>query len=398
MPIQSRKRLPLIALALLLVYHAVAALNSHNYKCPFTWKEDALEIRRGEKRFALVNTPVTHQGLAPLFPDWSSVAISRPGFILRYLLRDLREDVYVGRPQPHRRIYLREEIRAQYPWSDSLFEETYANQLRGLIRSAEGHRLEFLVLPIPPKMSVERDEFGEVLPPSNTWEKHPPGVEDFAANYRRILDLDRDRFVDIFGTYRDYRSKHGAADIYMPTDSHWSSLGVGLAAQSVLRHLKNHRYPDIAIPELKIVGHDEQPTEGDIVRLLSIPKMFSRRFPEFGWHETYYDFDLPAAPANARRVVLIGTSYSHYLADTTRGLAALIGKALGRVPVTASSALGGRLIGSLKDLNERGFKLRSDDLVLFEFATRQPWQADESLPALPPLENSPPRSITSETF
>jgi hypothetical protein len=234
-----------------------------------------------------------------------------------------------------------------------------------------------LLVPVPTKLSVTlavdpsvRSQVAGISPPSRAVRRSAAAYDGHATAeaYDRFVTAFRDaEGVDVVPLHRLLVARAMDPDqpVFSYEDTHWTSLGLNLAAAEVLRVWRGKQ-----AESLKRIGQwPDDP--GDLQRMLALPDR-----PWFRTHPMVEDvYELRAAPQSATcpgRVFLLGTSYSSHRGQT---LAGLLSQASG-CQVTDVSRWGEPAVVSLRALSEDyGAHLR-DAVVIWELPFRDlvaPW-------------------------
>ncbi len=228
-----------------------------------------------------------------------------------------------------------------------------------------------LLVPVPTKLSVSlavdpsiRPQVEGMAPPSRTMRRPPTAYDGHATAeaYDRFVATFRDaEGVDVVALHRLLVARAMDPDqpVFCYEDTHWTSLGLNLAAAEILQVWRGRQTVSLE----KIGQWPDDP--GDLQRMLALPDR-----PWFRAHPAVEDvYELRAAPQRATcpsRVFLLGTSYSSHRGQT---LADLLSEASG-CQVTDVSRVGEPPVASLRSLSaEHGTELK-DTLVIWEFPFR----------------------------
>jgi hypothetical protein len=315
-------------------------------------------------------------------------AMRRPNFfmrlggLVRYLAHSTPPSVIFGVDHPNQWLFLRQELEFQCRRSPEYIELYYLRPLREFLSVLDRHGIEVVVVPIPTKLSIYRDNGPRVLPTENIFRTQPPCAEDPDANYQQIVNFDP-RVVDVMAAYRSAKRLFPNTLLYWPTDSHWTSAGTIVAAGAVLQKLKSRGWP-IAMPTPRYVGPRDLGSGADLIESFKLPKFFIAREPAFRFGDIVYAWQepLPTTPREPPpgRLILAGTSYSERFQSWKFSFGKLIAEPLHRELIRPDGASGGRAITALQNLNQAGVQLRRGDILVIEFSVRQPWKPGEYLP------------------
>ncbi len=371
-----------ILLGLTAVLYHVYNFRHGAFLRPFAgWSRFEVEASFGGESFAL---PLLTRGDAPEARDAASKRIGEAGYVMAYEAGRLPAFIFSGRKDPLHRLYLRDEIRFQFEAARALVEKGFTPRIRAFIESLEKRGVTVIVLPVPTKIAIDRDRLPRALPQDSLWEgKSPRGKEDPYAVYKAYVDAAPEHVVDLHRAYVEYHQLFKSAEIYVPSDTHWSSLGIALAVSEVIKKLKALGW-SVREPTIRYVYSSPAVAKFDLLAALELPESYLSTAPQLGWREPMYDVPPVTDSSSAHKVVVAGSCYAIRLAETdgnepAYGLGAVLGRALGMVSaetnlanVPAAEPLA-RLVAS-HWLLERG------DLLVWEFAAKTPPGESEELP------------------
>ncbi len=303
----------------------------------------------------------------------SLTKIKEYGYVLRYVLGQYPSFTMVGDRLPYQRFYLREDVCPCYKKQREMNRQSRA-VMSGLISSLQKKGVTVVILPIPSKVAVERAHISKRLPSCVLWGSLADSAElleeDATANYEELVAADPAHVVNLNAVYEQWLRAHPDDYLYVPSDSHWSSLGIALAAKAVVDKLGG------AEPAMTLVK--PVATQGEFIGYLQLPSFFVKRSPELQWQEPLHT--LSASRGGTRgRVLVFGTSYAERLKETEWGLGSLLGKTLGREVVDLSFH-GAGPIGSFIEFQKKGLQYKKGDIVVWEFPVRHPPSAAERIP------------------
>jgi SGNH hydrolase-like domain, acetyltransferase AlgX len=232
--------------------------------------------------------------------------------------------------------------------------------------AAQGIRL--VVMPAPNKESVYPDRLTSGV---------QPGCGVLAPRTQDLLDRLRAanvEVIDLFKAFAQARRQSGsAASLYLAQDTHWSPLGVELAAQAAARRLL-----ELGWVQPGQIDYRERPAPvrrlGDIVRMMQVPLIERRVKPETApclqvvRHETGALYkDGPEA-----KVLVLGDSFMRiYQQDepTAAGFIAHLAKEL-KQPLMSLVNDGGGATLVRQELRARPVFLKNKKVVVWEFVER----------------------------
>ncbi len=303
--------------------------------------------------------------------DASSRFISDWGHIGRYLLGQVHDRILKGRPSEFEHIYYREELPFLFNGLDSPIELAVVEQMRRFSANLTSQGAHVLWVPVPTKLALELDQIASPLPPESPWgathlsravrQAQPRPYEI----YRKWVERSDGFAVDLAKVFSDSRLRRREDLLYVPYDNHWSSFGIGVAAQAIAEKLRQ-AIPELRIPllnffQLRGVQHDHY-----LLSLLNLPSRFLNISPKFQWNEPLYSTEPPTKATNNGRLILAGTSQSVRLQGTGFSLGESLSRLLHRELIEESVVHGG-LSGGLRKLHAKGVRVRSGDVVVWEF-------------------------------
>lgn len=362
--------------AFLTAYHGFALRRSTNWKPQ--WTAVDLRLDRGDREVG--RWPLWLNRPKPADWDRSARALGTIGYLIRYYAGQLPDFVLEAGRGRAKRFYYRPDLLVQHASAKGSLMDRMVKRVDQSLRELASTGATVVLLPVPTKLSIERDLLGSRLPPPRIWERTETGDgEDSYGVYRVIQEAFPDRTVDLYRVFAQYRRLHPDRDLYIPSDCHWTSLGVALGAVSVLNHLKERR---------RVSGQwspEQVGTYGPnywywMLTTLQIPESTLARLPEFRWIEPLYGLSgpPPTPPKDFRRILLPGTSFSHRLKERGMSLGHLLSGALG-LPVENFSQPRGGTLGSLQEMRRKGIQPGSGDLVVWEFYIKEAGAMDPEI-------------------
>ena len=230
--------------------------------------------------------------------------------------------------------------------------------------------IQLLVMPVPNKESVYPDRLTRYAKPGH-------GV--LAPSTRELLERLRAakvEVIDLFKEFDDARQQGGpgsAVPLYLAQDTHWSPVGVDLAAKAAARRLLELgwarpggvEYTERLVPVRRL---------GDILRMLQVPPLERRLVPETVScaRVVRSDDDKPYKDAAEARILVLGDSFMRiYQQDEpeSAGFIAHLAKELKQPMMTIVNDGGGSTLVR-QELHARPLFLKSKKIVLWEFVER----------------------------
>lgn len=380
---QKTKQLPILtlfAVALAFGYQAINARHSNWVGLQRIWKDSTLEFGSKQKRYAAISIPGENHSTGVDFIDSGTEKMAKLGYLIKFKLGFLLDWLIPSQQGQYASYILRTEIPFQYPGYARVIGDKYKTIIDEFRRQVEGAGAHLVVLPIPTKLSVHREWAPAQLPMHELWKpskltrEELAQAEDATVSYKTIIRGNEDISVDLLGLFREYarRNPSKAPDfeqsLYGLTESHWTSLGISLAAQGVIKNLIARSWP----LELKTpVRKSSRPValDADLITAQQLPKSFVKKHAPFQWTEPLYDWRQKAAAPAGGRLITLGSSYCKQLSKTAYGLPALLQKATGRALVDACLH-GAGFMGSIHELHKKSFQFKKGDLVVWEFPIR----------------------------
>lgn len=319
------------------------------------------------------------------FKDYGSLILSKPGAVARYFTHNTRPDILVGKRGRPTFVFIRQEIPYQYAMTAREMEQHYLGQVRPWLQRLTDHGIASLILPMPTKIATERDRL-RYLPEPDAWRVENRDRPVTAHAYIDAIENSLPRAtINVQKAYADWKRTGSSDPLFLPGDTHWSALGVAIAARAAIEKLRQNGW-DLKAPRVERTDYrsPERAISGDLLAGLLIPKGILERLPEFQWSENFYRLAevTDHCPLRGGRIVLVGTSFSAQRNDTPYGFGPQLAHALHCELIDLNIADGGRALSTLKRMRDQGVTLASQDLVILEFAIRQGWNADEVLPDL----------------
>jgi len=304
--------------------------------------------------------------------DASSRELGELGFILRYKVGQFPYDMFQSpKGKTPRRLFARDASDLIY---SRAIAETKQNalllQMTNLAATLDRAGITLVIVLVPLHIAIERDFMPSgSLPPLHQWnELKDPGPEDPYGVYQAIVDSAPLHILDLYKIYRDFRQANPDSPLYFPGDSHWSSLGITVAAQGVLNFLKQ-RGTEVDVGKVSFEGFGDHESKGQLISFLQLPESYVTSDPDLHWTEPLYilkkDRTLKLAAAGDGRLFVFGTSFTARFNKTGYGFAEMLAAGLGK-KLTAWGNPGGGATQSLRYLQHEGFTLRRGDTVVWE--------------------------------
>lgn len=226
-----------------------------------------------------------------------------------------------------------------------------------------------------------------LMPVPNKDSFYPDRLTSRARNFRGVLAprtrelLDRLRaarieFIDLFDAFAQARQQPSASPeppLYLAQDTHWSPLGMSIAAKAAARRLRELGW---ASPRPVIYREQPAPVKrlGDIIRMLEAPLIERSLAPESiaCTQVVRADSDALYQDAADSEILVLGDSFMRiYQQDEpgSAGFVAHLAKELGR-PVMALVNDGGGSTLVRQELRARPLFLKNKQVVLWEFVER----------------------------
>jgi hypothetical protein len=292
------------------------------------------------------------------------------GHELRYRGGQVASHIAVGTPSPYLRLFYRREVYFQFHAAGDYFRRSIADRLGKLAGSLAEQGVTLVALPIPTKISIERDAFGSTLPaefPFQDW-RTPPSLraekEAPADVYRVLVNAAPGHVADLQSLYTDERKSRPSDPIFIPWDFHWTTRGISLAALSVLDALTAQGF-NVIRPRIKKVGTAEWSANELLLSHFFLPESYKRKLPELQWTEPLEEAQATVDGPRGGRVVVVGTSMARRMRGTPYALGAQLARLLKR-PL-AEAYRDGFGPQALAALEEEHIGLRSGDVLVWEF-------------------------------
>ncbi len=368
-----RSNLLTLSLAgIVLIYHSVSLLNLKEFDFAPKQQVSYIQLRIGEwmsKKWEFPSFGGLNFGESF---DPASTWIKQRGYTFKYLIGQVPGFVVVGKPEKHRQFYLREEICSSYPF---IRKETAQSGiwLARFVAQMKARGVTVIVVPIPTKVAMARGSLPATLPSCLLWavvSNHSRDLEEEAyLNYKAIVDGDVRHILDLYKVYEGRLKANPNDYVFVPSDSHWSSLGISLAAKEVIDHLLGLGW-SIGSPTLNLASSVQ--VFGEFIDYLRIPESYARQSEALQWTEPRYSIEVGSKPKrdpSGGRVIVFGTSHSARIQDSQWGFGKLLAKALSR-ELLDLSFVGAGPIDSFLEFKKAGHKIRREDLLIWEFPMR----------------------------
>ncbi len=371
-------------LTLVVVYLGLNLFNASRFHFPEISIRPTLQIKLSEKPTKEI--PLWSGLSFKRVSDFSSRQLSTLGNLIRFqVFSDVREDIIIGEKTPFKRMYLKEEVFFQYPLSKEWVQTHYLDLLTPFMDKIQKSGATILSVAVPTKISIERRVIRKPLPPPyHPVLEHPSSdtsnlKENAALNYDLLAQGDS-RILALYSALKNAQERNPEKNIFRPMDTHWSSLGIAFAAKAVLERLAPQKSPMVASLNRELPPNFEM----DFFRLLGLNSTILSASKAYTYREPLYgiqadESDAPK-PTKTGRLFLIGSSYSQVLQETPYSFGKLLAKALGKQLIQETDTGDKMARPALKRLQEKNYKLNSNDVVIFEFPFRFPWSDSDPLP------------------
>jgi hypothetical protein len=270
-----------------------------------------------------------------------------------------------------RDIFVKDAVHEQYSRAiEEVKQSTLLKQMKSLAARLEKDGVQLFFLVIPSHLALHRDLLPSgPLPPEDEWsELGDPGPEDAYGVYRAVVDSDPKRILDLFKIYRDYRHAHPNELLYVPPDTHWTSLGIAVAVQGMLG-LLGQRGMQVSLGTIAFDGFAEPTCDFIVLQTMHLPARYCLSNPELYFTEPRYflrhDAKKDPISSNGGRLIVVGTSFTERFQHTGYGFGRMLGAALGKKTITSGKIAGGARQG-LVDLIGSGFTFERGDTVIWE--------------------------------
>lgn len=301
-------------------------------------------------------------------PGIRALAIPMNGLLYLFGERRGADTVFVARSSTRGRVLLftpEMAFERGDPERDPVFVRNVDVVREKIARLREAGVARILLIPVPTKLSVElaadptlRSQAREI--PGEHPAEMPDGHRTADVYERLAASLVASESVGVVSLQRLFTSRAagGADPVFSYEDSHWTSLGLALAAAETVRAWRSVEPPLVKTGRLA-------DAPGDLQLMLALPDRPSFRTHPFD--EDVYELRRQAAPEPCPSAVfLLGTSYSSHRGQT---LAGELGQASG-CPVTDLSVAGEGTVASFGPL----FTAHRDRLrgatIIWEFPFR----------------------------
>lgn len=303
--------------------------------------------------------------------DWGYLVHYRAGRRPPMLLTDSRGATL--------RLYTRDEVPSQFASEAAGPSPGFASALAATVQRFQEHGVYFVLLPVPTKISIERDHLPSVLPPESPWsqERWPTLRRKSGENHPAPLweRTAPGNVVNLTGIYQKEYGK-GRHDLYLPLGTHWTSRGIALAAREVIASLARQGYP-VRAAEVELQQTLNSQFQYDLLNLFGLPLSFIVTRPEFKWAEPIYGLKGPHSGGAGGRIYVAGSCYSGRFRESY-GLGPTLAQYTGRLLVDYSVDFSPAIL-PLRNLAEE-IAFERDDVLVWEFPLRTPPGPQEDLP------------------
>lgn len=344
----------------------------------WTQKEVILEI--GRTKYRLLNVPTRIHPARNGPTDYASQWLRNMGHTLHYLTGRVPDWTFSGERQPLHWLFLREEVPYQFSETVEALKDNYRREIAKLSAYLKSHGVVLVVLPVPTKMSIETGHLPRSLPQPSTVETlfRPQGSASPDAAYRFFVEAAPDITVDLMSIYRKYREQHPGEHLYVPGDTHWSSLGIAHAAEGIVRNLRQRGW-NLAEPRIEYENKTVPSYGHDLIEALQLPSIFLESWEPFRWFEPNYYIGPLTDQIAEKKIYLAGSCYSQRFPSPNQSLGAVLSRAINRL-YADSSRRNASATGPLQEMINAQWVLSSGDLLVWEFPMRNPPKANESFP------------------
>lgn len=304
---------------------------------------------------------------------WASVdsgagTIAHAGHALRYLGGQANQGILIGPKDPLQRFFWRDDIQFSYPAIAGPLIAPLKSFIKEQVDYLESRGVHVVVVPPPTQASINTKYF-EPLPRMDPWTERKSGERvDARRVYADLVSASPRHIVDIHSIFAKELEENPAIELFGPFNSHWSSLGIALAARGAIAKLREQGWK-ISLPRLEPAGYSVPHYQHDFLLNLLLPQYFLSRLSAFQWAEPLYRLTETRHENQyfplVSRVVLAGTSYSTRFQNTEQSLGGMLAKTLNASLVDFSFD-GSWAGGSLKKMVKEGFRFSPGDLFVWE--------------------------------
>lgn len=367
-----RNALTVFLIAFLGLYHVGNVLKPDNLG-RLSWKTEPVRLKIDKRVVAEV--PVW--AFDGNFKDYSSELIGGAGYILRFLVGQTPVRV-IKRPDGDRfRLYLRDEVTYLFSSAIPLVREGFVEQTKAVTDYFSAAGATIILLPMPPKIAIERSLLPAKLPASQIWQPDVRSeVEAPYDVYREVAHADPKHTVDMYAIYQREQPRFSAVSFYRPYGTQWSSLGIALGVVGTIEKLRGLGWK-LREPRIREVKTDLIPDhESDFLGFYILPRFFSA-FLTGDRAERLFTVDPVTDEPGEGKIFLSGTCYAAMYKESEYGFGKTLAKALNRELIDGSVA-GGKSLPAWDNLMNHEARIGKGDLVLWEFALREPFGKTES--------------------
>ena len=350
------KSLTSVLVSFLALYHVVNFFGKDHFIPKKQWEKVNVEagIEEGVSR-RLVGFPwISSWPKAPVYVDKTSQFLRDIGYVARYFLGQIPFFVLIGRAGDTRQMFERIEIYTLGYTSDQEIEESVI-EIRQQISDWQRKGAQVIFLPIPSKLSLNRNAMPKSLPPFTVWEPCKMWKAEAPELVYRSLVTELPGSIDLFSRFQ--RLLALGQTPYLNDDSHWNSLGIAEAARMVLSEIRPRRSWNTSVYGGSLEGFHF------LEEYLQLPEWFMRRLKFNGGKEEL--FGITPQINEGGRVLVLGTSFCYRLSHMELSLGELLKHALGRDLLQFCSA-GNGVWGSVEEFESSGVEITRGDIIVWE--------------------------------
>ncbi len=347
--------LTFLLMALALVYHTGNFIHSSHFtlRQMLTWSPVKISLN-GVNLFefkSLGKRPLEHP-----YYDWSANATGELGYLLRYKTHQVPDWILYAESRPLQWFFNRDDVFLQFPAATNFIRSVVSSRVSTVTEILEKNGITVLFIPIPTKISIERNKLAKHLPAISIWGSQNYDTEEAPEKvYKNILEVLPRNTLDLYTVFQNDKPQSSNL-LYTPAGGHWTSYGIAITAKAVIDYLKSRNIPFGTPFILKSSKRQFEPAE----MLPIVPSYYADSAPEFAWTNSTFELSNVSHPAITRRLVIWGTSFS------ARGLGEMLSSST-KLPLSDYSFSGNALFGSLEKMLAKNEKLKKGDILIWEF-------------------------------
>jgi len=377
--------------ALICVYHWNNYREGKFFEPKYFWEEGRITLSKKTESlldFPIIRVKDKHGIFTQIDPlprfrtlDGSVAHIAGVGYYMRYLFHQTQPRIFMGPSTPIQRFFFLNQVAWQYPSISARVQSRFP-LIRSVIRYASNHGVTPVIVVPPTALSFLRHLAPKKLPTFSPFQiNERPMDEDSYFNYQTLVNEFPTEIPDLYQAYQKHLIKKPGSDVFGYMESHWSSLGIALAAKASIENLRRRGF-NLLRPQLSYDGESTPDLDDyDFIQYLHLPLGLIRRQAKFQWREKFFRLNETVEDnrSNEGRVIVAGTSHAARFIGTPYSLGNIIADSLKRDLIDFSSR-GEGLTGSFIRIKLAKFKWKKGDILIWEFPIHINGRVHDDLP------------------